>query len=51
MKGNKIHLCINRLCIPGNCNDITSQVKGLKISQDVQEDLHVDDDIKEEWER
>ena len=37
--------------MPGKHKKISSKMEGLKISQDVEEELHVDEDIKQEWER
>ena len=37
--------------MPGKHKNISSKMEGLKISQDVEAELHVDEDIKQEWER
>ena len=37
--------------IPDKHRNISSKMEGLKISQDVEAELHVDEDIKQEWER
>ena len=37
--------------MPGKHKIISNEMEGLKISQDVEAELHVDEDIKQEWER